>query len=153
LISHKLRSKDARGWFIEGKKKWIFPGSTHSVHLHISGRPRRTSPFFFSFHVSPLFVCFFFSFLWSIVYTHIEFETLFFFLFFLITPNNTYLYIICTLFKGHNISIVFFFFLYLAPSVGKQTRLVIRTKSSWFSHTRRAYSWGNFNAYRYFYIG
>lgn len=86
-------------------------------------------PFFLFTCPCCLFV--FFSFLWSIVYTHIEFETLFFFSF-LITPNNTYLYIICTLFKGHNISIVFFFFffLYLAPSLGKQTRLVRRTKYS-----------------------
>lgn len=100
MISHKLRSK-REGVVYWGQKKWIFPGSTHSEHLHISSRLRHTGPF--SFHVS-LFVCLFFfflSFLWSIVYVQVNSKR-YFFLFPSYT-NNTYT---CTRSKG--ISIAFF---------------------------------------------
>jgi len=84
---------------------------------------------FFSFHVSPSFVCFF-SPSYGQLCTHtLNSKRYFFSLSLLRLTTRTYiLYARCS--KDIISLSFFFFFLYLAPSLGKQTRLVIRTKYS-----------------------
>lgn len=132
---------DERGWFIESKKKvnisWF-----DALRTFTYKRPA-LALFFFFFSLVSLFVCLLFFFLLLMVnciHVHGEFETLYIFSF---AQQRVHIYT-CTLLKGHNISISFLFSL-SRPSLRKQTRLPRCTKSSWFSHTRRAYPRGHFN--------
>jgi len=116
------------GGLLRAKKKWIFPGSTHSEHLHISGRPHRTSPFFFS-RVPVVCLFFFLLLMVNCVYTH-WIRNAIFFLFPYYAQRHVPIYYMHAVQRTLYLYRFFLFLIYLAPSLGKQTRLVRRTKYS-----------------------